>query len=49
MHIGIESFGAKVIMLIRLKQGRECDKLSLFDPRDPFKGEPVTNAWLSDQ
>ena len=22
----------------RLKQDRECDQLSLFDPRDPFKG-----------
>ena len=33
----------------QLKQDRECDQLSLFDPRDPFKGQQVTNAWLSGQ
>ena len=33
----------------QLKQDRECDQLSLFDPRDPFKGQPVTNALLSGQ
>ena len=31
----------------QLKQDRKSDQLSLFDPRGPFKGYQVTNAWLS--
>ena len=29
----------------QLKQDRKSDQLSLFDSRDPFKGQQVTNAW----
>ena len=33
----------------QLKYDKEADKLSIFDPRDPFTGKWVTNAWLAGQ
>ena len=36
--VGKDTAAIKSYMANQLKQGREYDQLSLFDPRDPFTG-----------
>ena len=36
--VGKDTVAIKNYIANQLKQDRECDQLSLFDPRDPFTG-----------
>ena len=47
--VGKNTAAIKKYIANQLKQDREMDQLSLFDPRDPFTGSKQSCAWLAGQ
>ena len=45
--VGKNTKAIKEYIANQIKEDKEADQLSIFDPRDPFKGQPVTDAPLA--